>query len=86
MVNVELCEYESVTVTLTAPAEPAGVVTVMFVELLTVTLVPAVAPNVTVSPLTKLVPVMVTTVPPIIVPLVGDKLVMVGGAGDEAGN
>ena len=52
-----------VTITLTVPAVPAGVVAVMVVELLTLTPVAALPPMVTVAPVTKLVPVMVTLVP-----------------------
>jgi hypothetical protein len=44
------------------------------------TLVAAVAPNVTVAPVAKLVPVMVTAVPPAVKPLFGDIPVTVGGA------
>ena len=80
MFSVPVCEYISVTVTFTAPADPAGVVTVMVVALLTVTLVPVFAPKFTVSPVTKLLPVIVTTVPPPTGPLVGVRLVTVGAA------
>ena len=66
-----------VTVTSTVPA-PAGEVTVMEVALFTVTLVAAVAPNFTVAALVKFVPVMLTTVPPAVGPLVGAMLVTVG--------
>jgi hypothetical protein len=64
----------------TAPALPAGVVAVIEVLLTTVTFVAAVEPNTTVSPEAKLVPVMVTAVPPAIDPLFGLTLVTVGGA------
>jgi hypothetical protein len=43
------------------------------------TLVAAVAPNVTVAPVAKFVPVIVTAVPPAVNPLVGEILVTVGG-------
>ena len=43
-----------------------------------VTPVPAVAPNLTVAALVKPVPVIVTVVPPNLVPLVGEMLVTVG--------
>lgn len=46
--------------------------------LTTTTLVAAVPPNVTVAPAAKLVPVIVTAVPPAVVPLLGDTLVTVG--------
>ena len=53
-----------VTVTFTAPAVPAGVVAVIWVAEFTSTPVAALAPNFTVAPLTKPVPVTVTDVPP----------------------
>ena len=61
-----------VTVTLTAPAEPAGVVAVIWVELTTVTAVAAALPKVTVAPARKPVPVRVTAVPPAVEPLAGE--------------
>jgi hypothetical protein len=69
-----------VTVTAAVPALPAGVVAVMVVALTTVTLVAAVLPKVTVAPAAKLVPVMVTAVPPASGPPLGEMLVTVGGA------
>jgi hypothetical protein len=69
-----------VTVTVTAPAVPAGVVAVMVVPFTTVTFVAAVLPNVTVAPAAKLVPVIVTAVPPAIDPLFGLTLPTVGAA------
>jgi hypothetical protein len=69
-----------VTVTVTAPALPAGVVAVMLVLLTTATLVAAALPNVTVAPVAKFVPVIVTAVPPAAGPLFGDTLLTVGGA------
>jgi len=53
---------------------------VMEVLLTTTTLVAAVPPIVTVAPVTKLVPVMVTLVPPAVDPLFGETLVTVGVA------
>ena len=50
----------------------------MEVELTTVTLVAAVPPRVTVAPLTKSVPVMVTDVPPFVDPELGEIEVTVG--------
>ena len=50
----------------------------MDVLLATTTLVAAVPPNVTVAPVAKLVPVIVTGVPPAVDPLFGDTLVTVG--------
>jgi hypothetical protein len=69
-----------VTVTVTAPALAAGVVTVIEVLLTTTTLVAGVDPNLTVAPVAKLVPVIVTAAPPATDPLFGDTLVTVGGA------
>jgi hypothetical protein len=69
-----------VTVTVTAPAPPAGVVAVICVPLTTTTLVAAVAPNVTLAPAAKFVPVIVTAVPPAGNPLFGLTLLTVGGA------
>jgi hypothetical protein len=70
----------TVTVTVTAPVLPAGVVAVMVVLFTTATLVAAVLPNVTVAPAAKLVPVIVTAVPPVVGPLFGDTPVTVGAA------
>src|SRR5579862_7487870 len=53
----------------------------MLVPLTTTTFVAAVAPNVTVAPAAKLVPVIVTEVPPAVGPLFGEMLVTVGGTG-----
>jgi hypothetical protein len=67
-----------VTVTVTAPALPAGVVAVIVVLLTMTTLLAAVPPNVTVAPVAKFVPVIVTAVPPSVDPLFGLTLVTVG--------
>jgi hypothetical protein len=69
-----------VTVTVAAPALPAGVVAVIDVVLTTTTLVADILPNVTVAPAAKFVPVIVTAVPPAVVPLAGFMLLTVGGA------
>ena len=69
----------TVTVTVTAPAVPAGVVAVIVVLFVTTTFVAAALPNVTVAPDTKFVPVMVTAVPPDVDPLFGLTLLTVGG-------
>ena len=66
-----------VTVTSTVPA-PAGEVAVMEVALFTVKLVAGVAPNFTAVAAAKPVPVMLTTVPPAVGPLVGAMPVTVG--------
>src|SRR5205085_7302717 len=61
-----------VTRTFTVPGvSVAGESAVMLVELTTTTLTAAVAPNATVAPLMKLVPVIVTDVPPPVGPLFG---------------
>jgi hypothetical protein len=68
----------TVTVTVTAPALPAGVVAEICVPLTTTTLVAALPPNVTVAPAAKFVPMIVTGVPPAVGPVLGDTLVTVG--------
>jgi hypothetical protein len=77
LAKLPLCPL-TVTVTVTAPALPAGVVAVMVVLFTTATLVAAVLPNVTVAPVAKLVPVMVTAVPPAVGPLFGLTPLTVG--------
>jgi hypothetical protein len=79
LVRLPLCPF-TVTVTVTAPAACAGVVAVIEVLLTTTTLLAAVPPNVTVAPLAKFVPVIVTAVPPDVDPVLGDTLLTVGGA------
>jgi hypothetical protein len=79
-VRLPLCPPELVTVTVTAPALPAGVVAVIVVPFTTVTFVAATVPNVTVAPATKFVPVIVTAVPPATGPLLGDTPLTVGDA------
>jgi hypothetical protein len=69
-----------VTVTVTAPALPAGVVALMVVAFTTATLVAAALPNVTVAPAAKFVPVIVTAVPPANDPLFGLTLLTVAVA------
>jgi hypothetical protein len=70
----------TVTVTVTAPALPAGVVAVMVVLFTTLTFVAAALPNVTVAPEANFVPVIVTVVPPAVGPMFGDTLVTASGA------
>ena len=77
LARLPLCPF-TVTVTVTAPALPAGVVAVICVALTTTTFVAALLPNVTVAPAAKFVPVIVTAVPPAVVPVFGDTLVTVG--------
>jgi hypothetical protein len=80
LVRLPLSPLLLVTVTVTAPALPTGVVAVIDVLLTTTTLVAAVAPNFTVAPATKFVPAIVTAVPPAGRPLLGATLLTVGGA------
>jgi hypothetical protein len=70
-----------VTVTVTAPALPSGVVAVIVVAFTTTTLVASarVIPNSTAAPAAKLVPVIVTAVPPAVEPVFGLTPVTVGG-------
>ena len=75
--RLPLCPL-TVTVTVTAPALPAGVVAVIVVLFTTTTFVPAAAPKVTVAPAAKFAPVIVTAVPPAVDPLFGDTLVTAG--------
>src|SRR5207244_10454991 len=75
-VNWSLAEVADVpaplaTVTSTVPATPAGDVAVIVVALVTVTPVALFAPNFTVEPVTKLVPVIVTAVAPPVGPTFG---------------
>ena len=67
------------TTTSFPPAVPDGVVQVIEVEETTTTDVHELPPIVTVEPVIKLVPVIVTEVPPAVVPEVGEMLVTVGG-------
>src|SRR5881227_378061 len=69
-----------VTVTLTANGcvtGPSGVRAVIEVALTTVTSVAGSAPKITVAPLWKFVPVIVTAVPPVVGPLFGETLLIV---------
>src|SRR5436190_1641213 len=78
LASVPLCASGLVTVTLTAPAAWAGVVAVIEVALVITTLVAAAPPIVTVAPATKLVPVIVRTVPPSVDPTAGLTAMTVG--------
>jgi hypothetical protein len=69
-----------VTVTSTVPADPAGAVAVIDVSEMTVNVVAGLFPKLTAVAPVKLVPVIVTIVPPAVDPLVGDRLVTVGAA------
>ena len=66
-----------VTVTFTVP-EPAGLVAVIEVDEVTLTAVAGLAPKVTVEPVVKPVPVMVTTVLPAAGPVDGLTALTVG--------
>src|ERR1051325_8334835 len=80
--RVPVCESGLRTTTFTAPAACAGVVAVIDVLLTKLTPVAAVPPRVTVAPLTKFVPVIVTDVAPFVLPELGEMAVTVGaGAG-----
>ena len=79
-VSEPLCAPGLVTVTVTAPTLPAGVVALICVPLVTTTFVAVAAPNVTVAPAAKFVPVIVTAVPPTVGPLFGDTPLTVGGS------
>jgi len=67
-----------VTVSVTAPALPAGVVAAIAVPFTTVMVAAAMLPNVTVAPPAKFVPVIVTAVPPAVDPLFGLTPLTVG--------
>ena len=70
MVNCPVLVSVFVTTTVTAPVACAAVVAVIEVLLTTVTPTAAVPPRLTVAPLRKPVPVIVTAVPPFAVPAV----------------
>lgn len=71
---------EPVSTTVTSPAACAGVTTVIDVALELTIDVPAVPSNVTAVVPVKLVPVIVTFVPPEVEPVAGDTDVIVGGS------
>jgi hypothetical protein len=77
LARLPLCPF-TVTVTVTAPALPAGVAAVIVVPFTTTTFVAAVLPNFNVAPVAKFVPVIVTAVPPAVDPLFGLTLLTVG--------
>jgi hypothetical protein len=78
---VALVPFGVVTVTSTAPAVPAGDVAVIEVSLVVAVTVAGVVPKSTAVAPVKPVPLIVTEVPPAVVPLVGDRDVTVGAAG-----
>jgi hypothetical protein len=67
-----------VTVTLEMPAVPAGAMAVIEVAEFTTTPVAAELPNLTVAPVTKFVPVIVSLVAPAVGPLFGLNALTVG--------
>ncbi len=69
---------------LTAPAPCAGVVAVIVVLLTTLTFVAAVKPILTLAPATKPVPLIVTEVPPAVVPEFGEMPLTVGAGNGAA--
>ena len=75
-----------VTNTLAVPAAPAGVVAVIDVELTTVMPIDATPPMVTAVATVSFVPMMVTLVPPRVVPVAGAILVTVGAGGGGVTN
>ena len=77
--NVPLVPYSVVTIMPTAPILRAGVIQVIVVLFTTLIVVAAIPPNVTdVAPI-KDVPVIVTLVPPSVLPDDGEMPVMLGG-------
>src|SRR3989442_6884986 len=76
--SVPLCASALVTVMFTAPAACAGVVAVIVMLFTTLTPVAALPPRLTVAPGAKLVPVIVTAVPPVVGPDEGATLPTVG--------
>lgn len=79
MVEVALWLSGFATITLTAPAAWAGVAAVIEMPLTRVTAVAGVPPKLTVAPVRKPDPAMVTLVPPAVVPETGDIEAIVGG-------
>ena len=80
--SVAVCPSGLITTTFTGPAVITGVTTEMMDAESTLTEVPGALPKVTVSPLWKFVPVIVTVVPPVVDPELGVSDTMVGaGAG-----
>ena len=77
----ELVPYGVVTVTTTVPADPAGEAAVIEVLDTTVKLVAATPPKCTAVAPVKLVPVIVTVVPPDSGPVMGERPPRVGSGG-----
>ena len=68
-----------VTVTVTAPADPAGAVVLMVVAAFA-SMVAELLPNVTEVALARFVPVMLTLAPAVVGPAIGEMLLIVGAA------
>ena len=68
-----------VTVTVTAPADPAGAVVLMVVAAFA-SMVAELLPNVTEVALARFVPVMLTLAPAVVGPATGEMLLIVGAA------
>ena len=68
-----------VTVTVTAPADPAGAV-VLIVVAAFASMVAELLPNVTEVALARFVPVMLTLAPAVVGPATGEMLLIVGAA------
>src|ERR1035437_5957765 len=79
LVRVPDCALGLVTATFLAPAVPAGVFAVSVVALTKPTLAAALPPTVTVAPLTKLLPVMMIAVAPLVLPQLGAADMTTGG-------
>ena len=76
--SVPVCMFGFVTTTVTVPAPCALVVAVIVVPFKTTTAVAAAPPSVMVAPARKLVPVIVTLVPPDVGPDAAEIAVTVG--------
>ena len=76
--SVALWPSGFVTTTLAAPVVRCAVIAVIEVALTTLTLDGVTPPIVSVAPVTKFVPVMVTLVPPMLAPMAGVMFVTVG--------
>ncbi len=77
--NVLLVPYSVVTIMPTSPSLRAGVIQVIVVLFTTLIEVAAIPPNVTDVAPVKEVPVIVTLVPPAVLPVNGEILVTTGG-------
>ena len=69
-----------VTVTVTAPADPAGAVVLMVVAAFALMVAGLPVPNVTEVALARFVPVMLTLAPAVVGPAAGEMLLIVGAA------